>query len=294
MHKHVIIISLSIAIIAIILSSCVSTSTYDNMVAKRDSLRVLSDSLSVSSDSLQKVLILKNAFIEAQQRQIAEHRKNLKKLSGHFKNLRENYEDLKSGSSEELQKYLSKIEKLQVDIAEKTLKINEINNILRKREARMNALKQSLADALVGFADKGLSVSVKDGKVYVSLSNKLLFASGSTAIDKNGKDALLGLASVLNTKPDINVLVEGHTDNQAVRQNPRFADNWDLSVLRATEVVRFLTDNGGVDPRRITASGHSEFSPVRIGDDPDSRAANRRTEIILTPKLDELLEIIKK
>ena len=147
-----------------------------------------------------------------------------------------------------------------------------------------------MADALVGFNASELSVAVKNGKVYVSLQEELLFPSGSAVVNKKGKEALGKLADVLNSNPDINVEIEGHTDSIPIRG--KYADNWALSVARSTAIVRILTDDYNVNPVRVTASGRSKYDPVDTNDSPEGRARNRRTEIILAPKLDELMKLI--
>lgn len=146
---------------------------------------------------------------------------------------------------------------------------------------------------MLGFQQSGLSVDIRNGKVYVSLTDKLLFSSGSIIIDEKGKLALQELAKVLKTQPEINISVEGHTDNQRVMNLGQIKDNWDLSVLRATSVVRFLTETEKVESNRITATGKGEYQPIEVGNDADIRSRNRRIEIVLSPKLDELYNLIK-
>jgi chemotaxis protein MotB len=282
--KKILLISL---LTAIAMMSCVSSGTYDDMVRQRDSVQVSNDSLStIMHDYEDQIASLKK------QRDALE--KELMALQTEHANLLATYTQMKSSSSTETQALLARIEKLQRDLAEKGLRLNTINGKLKAREDKMNALRDMLNKALLGFKDSGLSVHIKDGKVYVSLSNQLLFKVGKTNINKEGQNALLELSQVLNAQKDINVLVEGHTDNQAVRGGGRYADNWDLSVLRATEVVRYLTIDGKVDPKRIIASGRSEYIPLEEGESDEARAKNRRTEIILVPKLDLLYEIIEK
>jgi chemotaxis protein MotB len=151
-----------------------------------------------------------------------------------------------------------------------------------------------LQKALLGFQQSGLTVDIRNGKVYVSLADKLLFPSGSIIIDERGKAALKQLAAVVNKEPDINMAVEGHTDDKKVKNLGQIKDNWDLSVLRATSVTRYLTETEGVDPHRLTATGKSEFQPIDANATDEARAKNRRIEIVLTPKLDELYNLITK
>lgn len=231
-------------ITSILLVSCVTTGKYDLMVQWKDSLQT-------SSDSLQSIVTKTNETISNLYKQISEINGQKEKLEEEYSTLKKNYQSLKSSSSNEAQQYIEQLEALQTDIFLREKKIQEIQQKLNARDSIVTALRNTINNALLGFKDLGLTVSVKDGKVYVSLSNQLLFKTGSTSIDKNGQDALLGLAQVLNTQPDINVLVEGHTDDQKVTSQSRFKDNWDLSVLRATEVVRYLTVEGQVNPTRI-------------------------------------------
>jgi len=172
-------------------------------------------------------------------------------------------------------------------LAEKEARLQELQSILDQKDAEVKALKNKVTDALKGFEDKGLSVHEKNGKVYVSLDAELLFASGSWEVDNKVKATLAQLGNILAADIGINVVIEGHTDNVPYRGGGQVKDNWDLSVMRATSVVKELLKNNDINPQRITASGRSEYVPI----DTD-RAKNRRIEIILTPKLDELFQII--
>ena len=157
----------------------------------------------------------------------------------------------------------------------------------------LDALRQKVADALMGFEGQGLTVTRKDGKVYVSLDEKLLFKSGSTVVDPNGVCALKQLAVVLAKNPDIDIMIEGHTDDVPFRKGSTVKDNWDLSVLRATSIVRILLDGSGIEPTRLTVAGRGEFLPVDSGQTTEARRKNRRTEIILSPDLSEVFKILE-
>ncbi|MGV3597235.1 MAG: OmpA family protein [Bacteroidota bacterium] len=183
------------------------------------------------------------------------------------------------------------ITELQQNLKQKETKVNELQSILNTKDSAVNALKNSLTKALLGYKDQGLTVTVKNGKVYVSMDEKLLFASGSIVVDKKGKEALLEFAKAINNQPDVGIMIEGHTDNVPMKTG-QIKDNWDLSVLRATSIVRILAEDGKIDPARIIASGRGEFSPIAENKSAEARAKNRRTEIILTPKLDELFQIL--
>lgn len=161
---------------------------------------------------------------------------------------------------------------------------------LQAKERELEAVRNSVTSALVGFADKGLKVETKDGKVYVSMENKLMFPSASWTISKEGANAIKELAKVLEQDTTLNIMVEGHTDNDPYRGNTAVKDNWDLSVMRATAIVKLLLHHGpAINPSRIEASGHGEFAPKADNSTAEGKAANRRTEIILTPNLDKLL-----
>lgn len=164
---------------------------------------------------------------------------------------------------------------------------------LEAKERELEAVRSSVTKALVGFADKGLNVETKDGKVYVSMDNKLLFPSASWTVSKEGINAIKQLAQVLEKDQSLKIMVEGHTDNDAYRGSTAVKDNWDLSVMRATAIVKLLLQHGpGIDPARIEACGHGEFAPKVPNDSPEHKAMNRRTEIILTPNIEGLLETI--
>jgi len=179
------------------------------------------------------------------------------------------------------------------DLQSKNARIADLQNALAQKDAATKALRQRVSDALLGFNAQDLQVSVKNGKVYVSLSEQLLFKSGSTKVDPKGQDALRKLAAALKDNKDVNVLVEGHTDNVPIKGQTASGarDNWDLSVMRATEITRLLT-TAGMDPAQVTPSGRAEYLPVAANDTPANKALNRRTDIILTPKLDELFSIL--
>jgi len=161
--------------------------------------------------------------------------------------------------------------------------------LIAAQEEAANALRAKVTDALLGFADKGLSIEQKNGKVYVSLEAKLLFPSGSTKIDPEGQKALIDLAKAIENQSELEIVVEGHTDTDKIRSNDIPRDNWELSVLRATAVVKIMEENSEINPKILAASGRSEFHPV----DEEDKAKNRRIEIILAPNLNELFEIIE-
>jgi len=219
-------------------------------------------------------------------------------LSAQYKDLQDKYNTLINQSLSQTDK-LSKAlaaksddldakEKLLSD-REKTL--DEMRKIIERQDSITNRLNSILRNALLGFNSDELSVEIKNGKVYVSMSDKLLFKSGSSAVEDKGKDALKLLADVLDKNTDIDILVEGHTDNVPIKTSV-YKDNWDLSVARATSIVRILTNDYKIVPTRLTASGKGEFFPKADNETVEGRAKNRRTEIILSPKLDELMKLL--
>jgi chemotaxis protein MotB len=186
----------------------------------------------------------------------------------------------------------ARLQQSAVEIRTKEDRLNELESVLARQDSVVQALRRTVSSALLGFEGQGLTIEIKNGKVYVSLEENLLFASGSTTVDTRGANALRELAKVLERNPDINVLIEGHTDDVPLRPGSQIRDNWDLSVLRATAIVRILMSNSSIDPRRLTAAGRGEYMPIDPAKTAEARRKNRRTEIILTPRLDELFQII--
>jgi chemotaxis protein MotB len=242
-------------------------------------------------------------------------------LNNRYADLMKAQEALQTGSRQEIRKLLEQIQQNQEALQQKenqlfsaeqalnerTLAVQKLEDELNERNQKLIALQQALfqkdsitqalrkkvADALLGFEGKGLTVTMRDGKVYVSLDEKLLFASGSAAVDKRGAEAIGSLAKVLEQNPDINVTIEGHTDDVPYKGSGQLLDNWDLSVKRATSVVRIMLKNSGIDQSRVTAAGRAEFVPLQAAKTPEARQANRRIEVILAPKLDEVLKLLE-
>lgn len=184
------------------------------------------------------------------------------------------------------------LNRLQAELEARNARLMEMEEMLYEKDRIMEDLREKVAEALLGFEGQGLTVTRRDGNVYVSLEEQLLFQTGSTVVDPNGVRALKQLARVLANNPDINIMIEGHTDNVPFRKGASIKDNWDLSVMRATSIVRILLDAADIDPTRITAAGRGEFFPVDPANTPEARRKNRRTEIILSPDLSELYQIL--
>lgn len=263
------------------LSSCVvlSPKKYKSLLAQKDSLSTGWDQAKIKIESLQDEMDRLKA-------DTGRMHSRIKELENKVSGLDANYASLRSNSSTE-------INKLADDLKKREARLREVEEVLRKRDEATNALRDKLQKALLGFQQSGLSVDIRNGKVYVSLTDKLLFSTGSIVIDEKGLMALQELAKVLKTQSDINIAVEGHTDNQKVVNLGQMKDNWDLSVLRATSVVRYLTDVQKIESARLTATGKGEFQPIDPGNTAEARSHNRRIEIVLSPKLDELYNLIK-
>ena len=272
----------------------------ENKSKEKSINRLKSDSLECNT-ALDKTKKLYNDLNELQQQIIDNNRvessKLLAQLDRRDKQLQAKEQELISreaqlfktrNENEALAQNLTATEK---DLEQREKKVQELQQILDSKDSAVNALKASIAKSLLGFSDEGLTVNVKNGKVYVSMEEQLLFPSASIDINDKGKNALMQLAAALNQQKDVTIMVEGHTDNVPMRSST-IKDNWDLSVLRATSIARILTAEGKVDPTRVVATGRSEYLPVDSADTPEARAKNRRIEIILTPNLDELFNIL--
>lgn len=236
----------------------------------------------------EKVIAQNKALLENTS---SEKQKLMAELNAKEKELNDKEMEL-SAKENELKDTENRINALNESLQQREARVKELEKAMNAKDSVVNALREKVNEALLGFSDNDLSVEIRNGKVYVSLAEKLLFKSGSSMVDPKGKDALSKLAGVLNKSKDIDIIIEGHTDNVPLRPSDRMKDNWDLSVLRATSIVRILTGNG-VDPARISASGRSEFHPVDTNETLEGRAKNRRTEIILSPKLDELFNLLE-
>jgi len=311
----------------VLLSSCVTQKKYDRLLAEKvktdadkticnDSLAsykaeyekfktkvntlskenaTLKEDTSFSNGSFRRIKNLYDEEVRVNDRLKKDYRSLLdnssKESSSLTSNILRKEEELQLASKKNSE-MAAELNELSNSLKARESRVKELEEVLAKKDKAVNELKNKVSEALLAFNGKDLSVNIKNGKVYVSLSEKLLFSSGSIEVDKNGAEALKKLATVLKNQSDINVSVEGHTDDVPMKPNAKINDNWDLSVLRATSIVKLLV-NEGVDPKKVTPGGHSEYVPVAEGKTAEARAKNRRTEIILTPKLDELFKILE-
>ncbi|TKK70759.1 flagellar motor protein MotB [Ilyomonas limi] len=264
----------AVALVLLLLSSCVAKKKYlDSQLALRYSK---SDSVRLANqvNDLQQTIAQLQAQITTQQGNITDLQNRLNQ------------------TAQEAQNKGSQLQQSQQQLADQQQRLKQLQSLIDQQKAKSDELRKRMSDALVGFNSNELTVSQKNGRVYVSLQESLLFPSGSAVVNPKGKEALAKLAQVLNVNPDISVNIEGHTDSIPI--HGKYEDNWALSVARATSIVRILVNDYQVDPIRVIASGHSSYDPVATNSTPEGRAANRRTEIILSPKLDELYKLLEQ
>jgi chemotaxis protein MotB len=263
--------------------------------------KLIADTVSLSrslSDLRQQLDKLTRQYAELSETHDAILKGNARESSRLLKQLQTTQEDLQK-KEDELSKTESKLnlekqnlDQIKYELEKRNARLIELQIILARKDSSVNSIRQKVSNALLGMENEGLSVKIMNGKVYVSLDEKLLFKSGSIDVEPRGVNALKKLSRVLEQNPDINITIEGHTDNVPVISSASMKDNWDLSVKRATSIVRSLLEDSKIDPKRLIASGRGEFMPVDLGKSTESKQKNRRTEIILTPRIDELLDIL--
>lgn len=313
-------ISLGLLVLAMT-TSCVSKKIFADLETKFAELKKERNALSDENESLKTAknqFELDNGTLKTELDKLKAERDKLAAdyaaTSNNLKTLQSSYNALEKNSDESLKTNLDKnrdllaqleakekalaaekarLGKLSADFKDRSDRVNELESMMAAKEASMKKLKETLSKSLKAFEGKGLTVQQKDGKVYVSMENKLLFESGSWAVGAEGKKAVVAVGKVLGDNPDISVLIEGHTDNDkfgsAVGQ---IENNWDLSTKRATAIVNIIGENAKVNKQNLTAAGRGEFSPLMSNDTPEGKAKNRRIEIVLTPKLDEISKML--
>lgn len=305
---------ISLALLVMALStSCVSKKIYNDLESKYTDLKKENRALSDKNAELLAAKTQLEADKEALKTDLANVKSERDKLqadytaaNNKFNVLEASYKALEKNSDEALEANMKKNRELLAQLEEKakalaleqerlnksSKRLEELEGMIALKEANMKKLKETLSKALNSFEGKGLTVHQKDGKVYVSMENKLLFNSGSWAVGAEGKKAVVEVGKVLAANPEISVLIEGHTDDDAYAGSGPIADNWDLSTKRATAIVAILSENKGVNKQNLTAAGRSEYAPLGSNATPEGKAKNRRIEIILTPKLDEISKML--
>ena len=278
----------------ILLTGCVPSKKFNAVQYALSSARYDSAKLANKVKDLQSSLAQLNQQSDNQKQKIdsqvqvmAQEQKQIAMLTQEVADEKTKIDQLMSDAASKQ----SLLSKSRQDLVNQQVKLEHLQALMDKQKAAIEQIRKKMTDALVGFKSNELSVTIKNGKVYVSLQENLLFPSGSAVVNPKGKEALGKLAEVLNQNPDITVDIDGHTDSIPIRA--KYQDNWDLSLARAASIVRILTIDYKVDPMRVIASGHSQYDPVQTNSTPEGRALNRRTDIILSPKLDELYKLLQ-
>ncbi|MBP0902677.1 OmpA family protein [Mariniflexile gromovii] len=310
-----------IALALILVTSCVSPKIYKDLENKYANLKQANRKLSDENEDLlfdktkaeNELKQLRADYSEtlAQRNKLQSDydatKANLEALKSSYDALEKNSSASISANSEKNRELLAqleakeqaladenqRLENLKKQLQDRSNRVAELEKVISDKDAAMTALKDAISKALTDFEGKGLTVEQRDGKVYVSMENKLLFSSGSWAVGTEGRRAVQQLGNVLANNPDIAILIEGHTDNVPYQGSGQIVGNWDLSTKRATAIVNILRENASINAENLTAAGRGEFAPVATNDTPEGRAKNRRIEVILTPKLDELSKLLK-
>lgn len=305
---------------AAVCSSCVSKKLYNELAARHadavaenealasenqknlseaNKYRSLYEDLAAQMESVKKQAAADKAALDELKRQHAEAQEAYQKM------LR-GKEDLLDASSKQSREFLAELQakqdsiaaleaelaRKQADLRARETRVAQLEGMIAQIQDKLSSIKNDLMKALVGYEGKGLTISQRDGKIYVSLENRLLFPSGSWQVNSEGRRAIEEITKVLVSQPDIRIMIEGHTDNVPYRGSGALKDNWDLSVMRATSIVKLITDNKAINPRNITAAGRSEYEPVLPNTNSDNRARNRRTEVIITPDLSVIQKML--
>ncbi len=307
-------------LLATLTTSCVSSKIYEDLKAKNETLKseneTLMSRLNDKSGNGEKYTVANlQKEIEKLNAEKSRLAMDLAASESNYKRLKDSYDALEANSSsaltdnlalnrdllvklEEKERALAaeseRLEKLKRDLANRSERVEELEGIIAAKDAKMKALKEAISAALTNFEGNGLTVEQRDGKVYVSMENKLLFESGSWAVGSRGREAVVELGKVLAKNPEIAVLIEGHTDNVPYGGSGNIQDNWDLSTKRATAIVQILTENASIPKDNLTAAGRGEYSPIAPNTTAEGKAKNRRIEVVLTPKLDEINKLLNE
>jgi chemotaxis protein MotB len=309
-----------IALTFTLFSSCVSKKIYTDLENKYANLkkenRALSDEVEDLSAEKNQIMNDLNSMakqydnaieeLDKAKKDYAATKSNLEKLKASYDALEKNSSAAMANNSKKNRELLAqleakeqaltaeneRLEKLKRELENRSERVAQLESVIAAKDANMRALKDAISKALTNFEGKGLTVEQRDGKVYVSMENKLLFQSGSWSVGTEGKKAVQQLGNVLADNPDIAVLIEGHTDDDPYKGNEQLNGNWDLSAKRATAIVNILRENSTINPRNLTAAGRGEYAPIASNETNSGKAKNRRIEVILTPKLDLISKLL--
>ena len=290
---------ITFALFILTMNSCVSTRIFNDLESR---YALLKNNYAQQTKTIEKIkndLDEMNKKYKAQEKSLSltydslrAKKQSLEKLKTSLELLKENSESALRVRISENEKLMERISERENELADKITRVNDLERLISRQKELMQGLKEKLSNALLNYEGKGLSVEAREGKVYVSMENKLLFQSGSWDIETEGKSALASLGEVLSDNPDISILIEGHTDNVPFTGRGSIKGNWDLSTKRATSIVNILLENPEILPQNLTAAGRGEYLPIAPNSTREGRSANRRIEVILSPQLDKITQII--
>ena len=290
---------LILTLVAFSLSSCVSNRVFNDLESRYAQLKdnynrqtKSIETLQMELEELKELFRAKEETLSETQDSLRAKKQSLEKLESSIELLKQNSESALKARIDENEVLMEKIADRENELADRMNRVEELEGLITRQKQAMVDLKEKLSDALLNFENKGLTVEARDGKVYVSMENKLLFSSGSWNVEPEGQRAISSLGDVLADNPDISILIEGHTDNVPYSGRGSLKGNWDLSTKRATSIVNLLLENPEILPQNLTAAGRGEYLPIAPNSTREGRAANRRIEVVLSPQLDEITQII--
>ena len=288
-------------IIYFFFSSCVTTKVFNDLEGRYSEMKIERNNFKYSKDSIQDSFVNLNEKWNQTKSYLARSRDSIYKGLKQIKILQKEFDLLKDNSDLKIAENIAKNNSLLKEIAVKeselqtrSERVNMLEKMIEDQKKSLNQLKESLSNALLNYEGRGLTVEKRNGKIYISMENKLLFKSGKWDIESKGKSAILQLSKVLELNPNISILIEGHTDNIPYTSRGDLKSNWDLSTKRATAVVQILLKNDQILPQNLTAAGRGEFLPIAPNSSVEGRASNRRIEVILSPSLEEITRLLEK
>ena len=287
-------------IFSLSINSCISTKIFNDLearyfIVKKERIELLesADSLQQTFDTVNSKLQDNNRYLELSRDSIRSGLFEIKSLENSYFFLKDNNENIIQNRIAVNNSLLKKMALKETELQYRSERVDQLERMINKQKIALNELKESLLNALLNFKGKGLKVEQLNGKVYVSMENKLLFKSGSWDVEENGKKALIQLSEVLEVNPEISILIEGHTDNVPFGLKDELKSNWDLSTKRATAVVNIILQNNLILPQNLTAAGRSEYLPIAPNSSKEGRASNRRIEVILSPSFDDIASLLQ-
>jgi len=290
---------ITFTLVALTLNSCVSTRIFNDLESRYALLKNNYNRQAKTIEKIKNDLDELNKKYKAQEKNLSlthdslrAKKQSLEKLKTSLELLKENSESALRARISENEELMERISERENELADRITRVNDLERLISQQKELMRGLKERLSNALLNYEGKGLSVEAREGKVYVSMENKLLFQSGSWDVEPEGKSAVASLGEVLSGNPDISILIEGHTDNVPFTKRGSIKGNWDLSTKRATSIVNILLENPEILPQNLTAAGRGEYLPIAPNSTIEGRSANRRIEVILSPQLDKITQII--